>query len=222
MHRGEEPTCHLLEEGHGQSPSYEQTLPAKHTRSSKLLTICLHLTKICLLYSLALWGAFNLITRPSPHPYHVTSTPHHVDRTGCDCGASVAEAVARGCKFDGLAMAWLPAHCRDDELAAEFNTVGDGPNGTWIYYADRERTLPMDVNEVAALADRPEALVHMSIQWHTLHCIFYWRKQFRARFNGKIVEPRSDSEHHIRHCGEIFLSPGSGTKSGVALVTNDE
>ncbi|OJJ73131.1 hypothetical protein ASPBRDRAFT_53362 [Aspergillus brasiliensis CBS 101740] len=142
-------------------------------------------------------------------------TPH----TGCDCGASVAEAISRDCKFDGLAMAWLPPHCRDDELAAEFNTVGDGPNGTWIYYSDSERTIPMDVSEVAALADEPTALVHMSVQWHTLHCIFYWRKQYRARFNGKIVEPRSDSEHHIKHCGHIFLSPGSGTKSGVALVS---
>ena len=119
-------------------------------------------------------------------------------------------------------MAWLPEHCRDDELAEEFNTMGDGSNGTWIYYADRERTIQIDPNEVAGLGDRPEALVHMSVQWHTIHCIFYWRKQFRTRSNGKIVEPRSDSEHHIKHCGQIFLSPGSGTKSGVALNTNIE
>lgn len=220
MPREEEPTCQLLEEGHGPSSSYKKILSSKQTRAS-LPTTFLYLTKTCILYSLAFWGVFNLITLPSPQLDHAKST-HYTDRTGCDCGSSVAEAIARDCKFDGLAMAWLPPHCRDDELAAEFNTVGDGPNGTWLYYADRERTLPMDASDVAALADQPTALVHMSVQWHTLHCIFYWRKQFRARFNGKIVEPRSDTEHHIKHCGEIFLSPGSGTKSGVALVTNSE
>ncbi|GKZ37819.1 hypothetical protein AbraIFM66950_009608 [Aspergillus brasiliensis] len=218
MHTEEDSSTHLLEEGHDPIPSYKQTFRSAPPRASPLTTF-IHLTKTCLIYSLALWGIFNLITLSTPHLDHLTTmTPH----TGCDCGTSVAEAIARDCKFDGLAMAWLPPHCRDDELAAEFNTVGDGPNGTWIYYSDSERTIPMDVSEVAALADEPTALVHMSVQWHTLHCIFYWRKQYRARFNGKIVEPRSDSEHHIKHCGQIFLSPGSGTKSGVALVTNQE
>jgi hypothetical protein len=72
------------------------------------------------------------------------------------------------------------------------------------------------------MGDTPSALVHMDEHWHTIHCIFYWRKQFRTRFNGKIVEPSSDSEGHIKHCGQIFQNPGYGTKSGVALNTNDE
>lgn len=47
----------------------------------------------------------------------------------------------------------------------------------------------MDGIEVVELGDWPTALVHMSVQWHPLHCILYWRKQFRTQFNGKVVEP---------------------------------
>lgn len=119
-------------------------------------------------------------------------------------------------------MAWLPEHCRDDELTAEFNTKGNGPNGTWIYYSDTRHTKEVDPEEVPAMGDKPDALVHMNRDWHTIHCIFYWRKQFRTRLNGKIVEPRSDSEHHIKHCGEIILGTSNGTVSGVALNTNVE
>lgn len=51
----------------------------------------------------------------------------------CSCGKSVAEAIANGCKYDLLASAWLPEQCRDDELTAEFNKAGPGPNGEWTY-----------------------------------------------------------------------------------------
>lgn len=49
---------------------------------------------------------------------------------GCYCGTSSTEAKSMGCKYDSLAAAWLPEHCRDDELTAEFDRSGDGPNGT--------------------------------------------------------------------------------------------
>ena len=61
-------------------------------------------------------------------------------------------------------------------MAEEFNTVGDRPNGTWTYYVNSECTIPMDASEVVTLVDWPTALAHMSVQWHPLHCIFYWRK----------------------------------------------
>jgi len=144
--------------------------------------------------------------------------------TSCDCGANTREALSLGCKYDSLAAAWLPPHCRDDELTAEFERSGDGPNGTWTYWADTAHTQPLTLDEVALLADTPERRFHMSNHWHVVHCIFYWRKEHRFRFtNGqKIVEPRSDSEHHIKHCGEMFLGHEYGTISGVALNTDEE
>ena len=157
----------------------------------------------------------------SRHLYIHEITTQTEPLQGCDCGDSVAEAISLGCKFDALSMAWLPEHCRDDELTAEFETTGNGPNGTWVYYADTEHTIEVDVATVAAMGDDPSARVHMGKTWHMIHCIFYWRKQFRTRFNGKIVEPRSDTADHIKHCGMVFQEPGYGTISGVALNTNE-
>jgi hypothetical protein len=140
----------------------------------------------------------------------------------CDCGNSTAEAATLGCKYDSLAAAWLPEHCRDDELTEEFERSGPGVDGAWTYWADTAHTQEISVEEIAKMADNQELRFHMSGHWHVLHCIFYWRKEHRARFNGKMVEPRSDNEKHIKHCGQILQDPGYGTVAGVALNTDLE
>ena len=101
------------------------------------------------------------------------------------------------------------------------NNCFPGPNGTWIYYADTEHTIELDVSEVAAMGDDPSLRAHMDKDWHQIHCFYYWLKLHRTRKNGKIIEPRSDTEGHIRHCGMVFREPGYGTISGVALNTNE-
>jgi hypothetical protein len=79
-------------------------------------------------YLLALWGFINIVQQL------LVVNRHHIKAMiaqgqwieGCDCGESVAEAISLGCKFDALSMAWLPEHCRDDELTAEFDMTGKG------------------------------------------------------------------------------------------------
>ncbi|KAK1469606.1 hypothetical protein CMEL01_01373 [Colletotrichum melonis] len=185
--------------------------------------------KDLILIAFAILGFVSLLQSPTnlhPHTHSEgTSTPDTLHAApaiaSCDCGNSTAEAVTLGCKYDSLAAAWLPEHCRDDELTAEFERSGPGPNGEWTYWADTAHTQEIGVGEIAKMADNQEELrFHMSGHWHVLHCIFYWRKEHRARFNGKIVEPRSDNEEHIKHCGKIFLDPGYGTVAGVALNTD--
>lgn len=177
-------------------------------------------TKNIVVYLFAFWGIVTFLSQIQlPHFHHGQQKP--VDLKGCDCGDSTAEAISLGCKFDSLSMAWLPEHCRDDELTAEFNTKGDGPNGNWVYYADKLHTEQVDVAAVAAMGNDPSARVHMNKDWHMVHCVYYWRKQFRTRANGKIVEPRSDTEDHIKHCGMVIMGSSYGTISGVALNTNE-
>jgi hypothetical protein len=157
------------------------------------------------------------------HHVHHVHHEHHEHQTmlmQCDCGHSTAEAISLGCKYDSLAAAWLPEHCRDDELTAEFETKGPGPNGSWIYWADSNHTHELSLGEIAVMADDPSARFHMSYDWHVIHCIFYWRKQYRSRFNGKTVEPRDDSEEHIMHCEKVITNKVWGTVAGVALNTN--
>jgi hypothetical protein len=107
--------------------------------------------KTIIVYVLALWGLFSLFHHGFQMTIHqtVNEDHHHHHETvnqghkhglstfkppsSCRCGESVAEALSLGCKYDSLAVAWLPPHCRDDELTAEFEAQGTGPNGSWTY-----------------------------------------------------------------------------------------
>lgn len=88
----------------------------------------MNILKSLLFYSLAFWGSLNIIRNlPGTYQkYFSTISGQKYQLHGCDCGGSVVEAVSLGCKFDALSMAWLPEHCRDDELTAEFDTTGKG------------------------------------------------------------------------------------------------
>lgn len=100
----------------------------------------LRIMKFSLVAFLSVWGFINIfmtIVRQVPflNGDSLSSGPQ-----GCYCGTSSAEAKSMGCKYDSLAAAWLPEHCRDDELTAEFDHSGDGPNGTvssGVYTSER-------------------------------------------------------------------------------------
>ncbi|EHA26917.1 hypothetical protein ASPNIDRAFT_225630 [Aspergillus niger ATCC 1015] len=165
---------------------------------------------------LAIWGLINLT---QTLVLSITTT-HLPTPKACHCGNSTTEALTLGCKFDSLAAAWLPPHCRDDELTAEFERAGPNPDGSWTYYADDYHAVPMAIEEVAALADNQSARVQMTRDWHVVHCLFYWRKMFRVReMEGVIVEPSFDHEEHIKHCIGVVLEDSWGTEARVALDT---
>jgi hypothetical protein len=200
-----------------------------HVQSRKCFKPSLSTLKDLILIGFAILGFISLLQpltniHAHVHPEGAATGKCQTAPTmaSCDCGNSTAEAVALGCKYDSLAAAWLPEHCRDDELTAEFERSGPGIDGKWTYWADTAHTQEISVEDIAKMADNQELRFHMSGHWHVLHCIFYWRKEHRARFNGKAVEPRSDNEKHIKHCGQIFLDPGYGTVAGVALNTDME
>lgn len=110
-----------------------------------------------------------------------------------------------GCKYDSLASAWLPTHCRDEQLTAEFERSGDGDNGQWRYFLDQNMTQEISLTELAERGDDRHFRFYSTYQWHVMHCFFYWRKQYRALESGVVVEHRYNTEDHISHCGSIFL-----------------
>ena len=124
----------------------------------------------------------------------------------CNCGNSVSEALDMGCMFDSLAVAWMPPRCIDQELLLEFQRSGDGPDGAWRYFSDKELRNEISLDQLANMADHKEHLWYSTPQWHITHCVFYWRKQHRARWTGVLVEPRFDSDLHINHCAHILQS----------------
>ncbi|KAH0440863.1 hypothetical protein CcaCcLH18_02206 [Colletotrichum camelliae] len=135
----------------------------------------------------------------SPRP------PHPLE---CSCGSSLAEAKKLDCKYDSLSVSWLPPHCRDDELTAEFERAGPGPNGSWPYYKDNAANVSTNPGEISLLVDLPrdQAYFYTTNGWHVAHCAFYWRKQYRLRDKGFMTERRYDKESHIEHCYDVFKS----------------
>ncbi|KAI0969602.1 hypothetical protein F4678DRAFT_463389 [Xylaria arbuscula] len=139
----------------------------------------------------------------------------------CDCGRSTTEARQQGCEYDAMAAAWLPPHCIDKELLAEFEKAGDGPGGQWQYWADANHTYEYSTEEVAQLADTPGKLFHTTPAWHAGHCFFYWRKIQRSKHTGVTIERRYDNERHTKHCGEVFKNPGHTAYSYVELTSSN-
>ncbi|OAA69323.1 hypothetical protein LEL_10199 [Akanthomyces lecanii RCEF 1005] len=130
-----------------------------------------------------------------------------VGTMSCDCGTSVSEARARGCKYDTLAASWLPDACRDDQLSADFDNAG--PNGTWTYFANKEATTVLTIEQVAALPDSGLNCFWITQQWHLAHCTFYWKKLWRQRQIKVVIEHHYDCLGHIEHCERMLLKSGS-------------
>ncbi|KUJ15562.1 uncharacterized protein LY89DRAFT_558015, partial [Mollisia scopiformis] len=122
----------------------------------------------------------------------------------CYCGNSDQEAIAMGCKYDHIAVDWLPNNCIDAALTAEFVTAGPGPGGAWDYFSDYAGLQRMNESEVEIYA-RNGKDYFVTRQWHIAHCSFVWRKQWRSKFTSTLIEPWNDKEEHIEHCNEYFM-----------------
>lgn len=158
---------------------------------------------------LALCGAISLGLRTVSAIKQATTTP-----ISCDCGRSIAEAEAMGCKYDTMAASWLTEACRDDELSAEFDKAGPGPGGKWYYWADHNKTRELSIHELSHIADIPYGVFYTEWAWHVAHCTYYWRKQWR----GIAYLPPESTYGHIVHCEEvIFGNQEAIIVSGVGL-----
>lgn len=184
-----------------------------------LILVCLAIPGlVALLKPTIACGQVSTIRKSS---HAVGHGPAQAPLGSCNCGASTAEAVAMGCRYDSLAAAWLPGHCRDEQLTAEFDKSGDGPNGAWKYWLDLNHTKEITLDDLRTRGDDKDFRFYSTMDWHIVHCLFYWRKQFRARFNGVTVEPRYDSEEHLNHCGAMFrIKSDLGVVSGVVLESD--
>jgi hypothetical protein len=130
------------------------------------------------------------VVHEKAHDESVHNTPHEVvhdsaqkpilhddgyvtypDHKSCSCGASVEEAMAMGCKYDSHALAWLPVHCRDDELTEEFEHLGPGPDGRWELYSDPDGQHPLNMTEISMV---PGTKFYMTLEWHNMVSSMSW------------------------------------------------
>lgn len=163
---------------------------------------------------LAAWGAFSLclqlihIAQPESPLAPDVYRPWTLDKglNICDCGKTTREALSKNCTYDALAAAWLPPHCRDDELTALFSKTGPGTDGAWAYYADEEGKIPLNESQMADLGETGGSF-WAERDWHLLHCLFYWEKYMRLRVTGAVMEARFDNIPHLRHCRHLLMKP---------------
>jgi hypothetical protein len=187
----------------------EHQIKPRRTRRSRLGKWALRL----LVSWLTIWSTVNISTK-------VWKTFHKPERVSCACGSSLAEARALDCRFDPLASAWLRPQCIDEDLTAEFNRAGPEPDGSWNYYTDFQKSGTYTLEQVANLADT--GIYYYNTQaWHLAHCTFNWRKSLRSRWTGVVMEARSDTEEHVKHC-EAMMKTGQpldyvGTVSAITF-----
>ncbi|KAH6724759.1 hypothetical protein BKA61DRAFT_665443 [Leptodontidium sp. MPI-SDFR-AT-0119] len=123
------------------------------------------------------------------HHHHHHQMPQEAGGP-CSCGGgSVETAQAMGCVFDVLASACLPPWCRDSELTHEFNHAGPGADGEWTFYKDTDGNETMTLDELGELGNHPGKPWFSTYEWHVLHCVYNWRKMFRACTLGTTLEP---------------------------------
>ncbi|OQE07938.1 hypothetical protein PENVUL_c011G08899 [Penicillium vulpinum] len=151
--------------------------------------------KTFLYISLALYGIMSLLIQT------VSLIQLH-QPINCECGSSTTEAISKGCKYDTMSAAWLPVACRDDELSAEFDRMGPGPNGQWYYWADENRTRELSIEELSLLPDQGLPFF-TNWDWHVAHCTYRWRKQLRPGFLFGRMNIQAAYDH-IVHCEEVM------------------
>ncbi|GIC88158.1 uncharacterized protein Aud_004549 [Aspergillus udagawae] len=138
----------------------------------------------------------------------------------CNCGDTIQEARNNNCRYDSFAAAWLPPACRNDELLEQFERAGPNTDGSWPYYADKNGTKVLSLEQVSML---PEMGGHFfaTHQWHLVHCAYYWKKMFLASKTGTVIEHRYNNLAHINHCEMMFLKRDPldkiVTEAGVSL-----
>ena len=182
--------------------AYTRTTPTRRNSACLRIIYCSVILWNVFLLALTTYAIYNLRTSTRPS-YSNDPGPLHLD---CSCGSNLEEAQSLGCTFDVLSLSWLPAHCRDDELTYEFAHSGPGPNGEWEYWADGNASISMTIEEVGLLAFQEKGYVFSPLGFHVAHCSYYWRKEYRMRAKGLMMEGRYDKESHIEHCHSVFMS----------------
>lgn len=141
-----------------------------------------------------------------------------------DCGSSVKEAKAKGCWWDELTKAWLPAECPDygiEEYKTEgmiFNPLDNAIS--WPYYAEQEGIHDLNLIVVSGDEERdPNEIVWTTSRQHLTHCAWSLKRVVWAYQNDKGQYPKAAAMHHVNHCIDTLFRRAVRLDDGVDLIT---
>ncbi|KAI0396797.1 hypothetical protein F5Y17DRAFT_417834 [Xylariaceae sp. FL0594] len=122
-----------------------------------------------------------------------------------DCGGSSGEAIAKGCVFDELLLAWVPSQCpRRQETK-----FMDYMNWTWPMYEDLEGTRPLDRHQLSRWDGKE---YYTTQREHSGHCMFIMLRFFDSVRYGNRVDSMAMHHPHARHCTQFILELLEQTK----------
>lgn len=141
------------------------------------------------LLSIVLW--YGVIAALGPT---VNSRAGNTSASSRWCGNSSEEAIARGCRMEGMSYAWMPPQCFYDSLSSQYQPF---TSREWfIEDHNKTRTIvsPTDL-EMGRFSEVWAA------GYHTSHCLFLWTKLSYAIENRMpLVDVRTANYEHTRHC----------------------
>jgi hypothetical protein len=156
--------------------------------------------KKVLLVAVVIWGTFSILWNAWEF-VHVK-----LEDRSCRCGNSIHEALKNKCVYDPLQLAWLPPHCRDDEITDAFRHAAPAMfNYTWPYYAVHDKNSRiLTEEEVGQFAETGQ--VYYAVHAHHLaHCIFNWMKEVRVPKTKITIPKRVRGLGHAAHCSTVIM-----------------
>jgi hypothetical protein len=122
------------------------------------------------------------------------------------CGQSVQEALALGCEFDMVSVAWTPKPCIDDISAAEFEKWLGSEERThpWPFWTDKKAQTQLRGKD--AISHYLEGGVWTTGEYHIGHCAFEFRRLQRSVSGDAMVKDYMRNEGHTRHCLDQMLT----------------
>jgi hypothetical protein len=153
---------------------------------------------------LATWGAIDLtmqiyhLATPARSPITPTAILPNDYET---CGDTPEEAITRGCEFDYMLPGWVHPEYIDTEVTEAFLSIGPD-DGNWLYYDDANGTSRISPEILPMLWKKRR--FHGTHEWHVMHCVYLWWKEYRSFTRQKSKLNMMSSEKHILHCAKFI------------------
>ncbi|KAL6702399.1 hypothetical protein ACN47E_002192 [Coniothyrium glycines] len=152
---------------------------------------------------LATWGAIDLTMQI----YHRATPARSLNPPTVSlpndyfCGDTPEEAIARGCEYDYMLPGFVHTDYIDAEVTEAFLSIGPD-NGNWRYYDDANGTSTISPEILPSLWKIKR--FHGTHEWHVMHCVYLWWKEFRSFTRQKSKLNMVSSEEHILHCARFI------------------
>ena len=130
------------------------------------------------------------------------------------CGHSPESAHNAGCLWSAMTFAWYPPACYDKEIEEEFLDLSD-----WQWYASDDLS-PEDKLPVGAVLRGEIHRAYMSMNFHKMHCLYSFKKLFRAFLGLALSDNYVLRLGHMEHCEHYMVAENAPAVTGKQLYTN--